>query len=70
MIEHPYTTTDLAAEFQVSVKTVLRWTKELDLGMKLGRRAGYRYSDKDRARIVERFRQDATPAPRRKRRAA
>ena len=69
MIEHPYTTTDLAAEFQVSVKTVLRWTKELDLGMKLGRRAGYRYSDKDRARIVERFRQDVQ-TPRRRRRVA
>lgn len=69
MTDYPYTTEDLASEFQVVPKTVLRWTKELDLGINLRGRAGYRYSDADRARIVESFKKDG-PAPRRRRRAA
>lgn len=69
MTEYPHTTDDLAAEFRVVPKTVLRWTRDLGIGINLGGRAGYRYSDADRARIVESFKADA-PAPRRRRRAA
>lgn len=69
MNEYRYKSDDLAAEFSVHRKTILRWTKEFGLGIDLGGRAGYRYSDRDRALLIESFKTD-TPTPRRRKRAA
>lgn len=69
--DFPYTTASLAKSVGfASTKTVLRYAKELDLGIDLGGRAGKRYSEADRQKLIAALR-PAEPAPkRRKRRAA
>lgn len=54
--EYPYKTTDLAAEFDIATKTVRKRAKSLGLGLDLGGRAGFRYSEADRQRLIESLR--------------
>lgn len=70
MSEYPYTTADLAAEFGVATKTLRKKAKALGIGIDLEGRAGFRYSDEDRRRLIESLRPETPVAPRRKRRAA
>lgn len=70
MSAYRYTTADLAAEFGMSVKTLRKKARRLGIGIDLEGRAGFRYCDEDRRRLIESMRPDAPVAPRRKRRAA
>lgn len=67
--EYRYTTAALAAEFGVERKTIRRKAASLGLGIDLGGRAGYRYNDDDRRRLIESMKPDA-PVARKRRRAA
>ena len=64
--EYKYETSDLAAEFGVSPKTIRRRAATLNLGIDFGGRAGFRYSDDDRRRLIESLKPEA-PAPRKRR---
>lgn len=68
--EYPYKSSDLAAEFDCTPKTVTKKAKALSLGIDLGGRAGYRYSEADRRKLIESMRPAAPTPKRRKRRAA
>lgn len=74
MSEYPYTTADLAAELDVTANTVRKKAKVLAIGIDLQGRAGFRYSEADRRRLLESLRPDVQPtkkrAPRRRGRAA
>lgn len=70
MTEYRYTTTDLAAEFGISTKTLRKKAKRLGLGIDLEGRAGFRYTEADRLKLIDSMRPTAPVAPRRKRRAA
>ena len=70
MSEFKYTTAALAAEFGVTTKTLRKRAKALGIGIDLEGRAGFRYSESDRQRLIESLRPSAPVAPRRKRRAA
>lgn len=54
--EYRYTSKDLADEFGVEVETIRRRLRELGLGLDFGGRAGYRYSEADRAALIESLR--------------
>ena len=70
MSEFKYTTAALAKEFGVTTKTLRKRAKVLGIGIDLEGRAGFRYSESDRQRLIESLRPSAPVAPRRKRRAA
>lgn len=70
MTEYRYTTSDLAAEFGISAKTVRKKSAKLHLGIDLEGRAGFRYSEADRVALIESMRPKAPTTTRRKRRAA
>lgn len=70
MNEYRHTTADLAAEFGMAPKTVRKKASKLGLGIDLEGRAGFRYSDADRAKLIESMRPAAPVAPRRRKRAA
>lgn len=70
MTEYPYKTSDLARELDVAAKTVRKRAKALGLGIDLEGRAGFRYSEQDRQRLLESLRPEPEVAPRRRRRAA
>lgn len=70
MTEYPYKTTDLAAEFDIAPKTLRKKAKSLGLGIDLEGRAGFRYSEADRQRLIESLRPTPLPAKRAKRRRA
>ena len=63
-----YTTADLAAEFALNPKTLRKKAKALGIGIDLEGRAGFRYSDDDRAKLIESMRPAAPVAARSKRR--
>lgn len=67
MSEYPYTTADLAAELKCHKNTVRKRAARLGIGIDLEGRAGYRYSEADRAKLIESLRPSA-PVPTRKRR--
>jgi hypothetical protein len=67
--EYPYTSKHLAAEFGVEVETMRRRLRELGLGLDFGGRAGYRYSEADRASLIESLR-PVEAVTRRRRRSA
>lgn len=69
MTEYRYTTADLAAEFGITNKTLRKRAHALGLGIDLEGRAGFRYSETDRQRLIESLRPTQV-APRRKRRSA
>lgn len=69
--EFPYTTAGLTESVGfTSRKTLLRHAKRLGLGIDLGGRAGKRYSEADRQKLIESLRPVAPTTPKRKRRAA
>lgn len=68
--EYRFTTAALAAEFGLKPKTIRRKAAKLGLGIDLEGRAGFRYSDADRQKLIESMRPAAPAAPRRKRRRA
>ena len=70
MTEYRFTTTDLAGEFGISAKTLRKKAKKLGLGIDLEGRAGFRYSEADRAKLIDSMRPSVPTPPRRKRRAA
>jgi hypothetical protein len=66
--EYHYKTADLAAEFGITAKTLRKKAQRLGLGIDLEGRAGFRYSETDRQRLIESLRPEIPTAPRRKRR--
>lgn len=70
MTEYRHTTASLAAEFGIAPKTVRKKAKALAIGIDLDGRAGFRYSDADRQRLIDSLRPAEPTKPRRKRRAA
>lgn len=70
MTEYLHTTETLAEELGVHRKTIRRRAKALGIGIDLQGRAGFRYSEADRRRLLESLRPDAPAPKRRKRRAA
>lgn len=70
MSDRWYTTADLAAEFALSPKTLRKKAKALAIGIDLEGRAGFRYSETDRAKLIESMRPAAPTPARRRRRAA
>lgn len=67
MTEYRFTTSDLAAEFGIAPKTIRKKARALGLGIDLEGRAGFRYSDADRAKLIESMRPDLPTARKRKR---
>lgn len=53
MNDYPYKTADLAADLDIAPKTLRKRAKALHLGIDLGGRAGFRYSEADRLRLIE-----------------
>lgn len=70
MNEYRYSTQDLADEFGVSRKTIRKRAAALGIGIDLEGRAGFRYSDSDRAKFIESMRPVVTPPQRKRKRAA
>ena len=70
MNEYDLTTADLAAEFGLAEKTIRKKAAKLGLGINLDGRAGYRYSNADRAKLIESMRPAPVVEKRRRRRAA
>lgn len=71
MTTYEHTTTSLAAEFDVDRKTLRKKARVLGIGIDFGGRAGFRYSDEDRRKLIESLRPAAvTPKRRQRRRAA
>lgn len=68
MTEYRYTTADLAAEFGITTKTLRKKAHRLGLGIDLEGRAGFRYSEADRQRLIESLRPEAPIARRTRRR--
>jgi len=64
-----YTTQDLANEFQVVDKTIRKKARALGLGIDLGKKAGYRYNDDDRRKLIDSMK-PAQPVARKRKRAA
>lgn len=60
------TTAEVAAERKVSTTAIRRLRKQLNVGEKWGGRAGYRFSEEDRAVIAEAMKPQA-PVQRRRR---
>lgn len=56
MTTYPHTTADLAGELGITTKTLRKKAQVLGLGIDLGGRAGFRYSDDDRAVLLESMR--------------
>lgn len=68
--EFRYTTAELAAEFGIHKNTLRKRAARLGIGIDLEGRAGYRYSEADRAKLVESLRPTAPVTPRKRRRVA
>lgn len=68
--EYCFTTADLAAEFGVTTKTLRKKATRLGLGIDLEGRAGFRYSEADRQRLIESLRPQVPTTTRTKRRRA
>ena len=68
--EYRYATGDLAAEFKVHRKTIQKRAADLGLGIDFGGRAGRRFNEADRQRLIESLRPVAPTPARRRRRAA
>lgn len=68
--EYPYSTASLAADLGLATKTVRRRARSLRLGINLDGRAGFRYSEADRRKLIESMRPAVAVKPARKKRAA
>lgn len=64
-----YTTADLARDFKCAPKTVRKRAAKLGIGIDLEGRAGFRYTEADRQRLIESMK-PAQPVARKRRRAA
>ena len=51
--EYRYSTADLASEFGVSRKTIRARAKALGIGIDFDGRAGFRYCEADRLRLID-----------------
>ena len=69
-VEYRHTTAALADEFGIHKDTLRKKAKALGLGIDLQGRAGFRYSDEDRRRLIESLKPPAPVVARRRRRAA
>ena len=69
MTEYRYTTDALAAEFGIARKTLRKKARALGIGIDLEGRAGFRYSEADRQRLIDSMK-PAAPTARKRRRAA
>jgi hypothetical protein len=68
---YAHTTASLAAEFDIDRKTLRKKARALSLGIDFGGRAGFRYSDEDRRKLIDSLRPVApVKARKRTRRAA
>ena len=70
MSEYRYTTADLAAEFGIHKDTLRKRAQALGIGIDFLGRAGYRYSEADRQKLIDSARPAAPVVKRRRRRAA
>ena len=70
MTEYSHTTESLAAEFAIDRKTLRKKARALGLGISIGGRAGFRYSDDDRRKLIESLRPVAPTKARKQRRRA
>lgn len=68
--EYPHTTETLALELGVHKKTIRRRAAALKIGIDIGGRHGYRYSEADRRALLDSLRPVQAAPRRRKRRAA
>lgn len=66
--EYRYSTADLAEDFKTSRKTIRKRASALGIGIDLEGRAGFRYTEADRQKLIESLRPAAPVAPKRKRR--
>ena len=65
-----HTAADLATELRCTTRKVTKEATRLGIGINLGGRAGYRFTDEDKQRLLDSMRPSAPVSPRRKRRAA
>ena len=70
MTAYDYTTATLAAEFDIDRKTLRKKARGLGLGIDFGGRAGFRYSDDDRRKLIESLRPVVPTKARKQRRRA
>lgn len=63
-----YTTADLATEFGISAKTLRKKAAALRIGIDLEGRAGFRYSEADRQKLIDDMRVEQ-PAPAKRKRS-
>ena len=70
MTAYDYTTATLAAEFDIDRKTLRKKARALGLGIDFGGRAGFRYSDDDRRKLIDSLRPVAPTKARKQRRRA
>lgn len=70
MSEYRYTTAALADELDVSVKTIRRRAAPLGIGINIAGRAGWRYSEADRQKLIDSLKPPAPVKQRRRRRVA
>lgn len=67
---YDHTTESLAAEFQVDRKTLRRKARALGIGIDFGGRAGFRYNDEDRRKLIDSLRPVEVKKARKPRRRA
>lgn len=67
---YPYNTADLAAEFGLTRPTIRAKAAKLGIGIDLEGRAGFRYSEADRQKLIDSMKPAPTVQRRRRRRAA
>jgi len=70
MSEYVYTTAALAAEFGIHKNTLRKRAARLGIGIDLEGRAGFRYSEADRQKLIDSLRPVAPSEPRKRRRRA
>lgn len=70
MSEYVYTTAALAAEFDIHKNTLRKRAARLGIGIDLEGRAGFRYSEADRLKLIESLRPVAPTTTRKRRRVA
>lgn len=70
MTEYRFTTADFMEEFGLSRKTIRKRAAVLRIGINREGRAGFLYSEADRAKFKESMRPVVMPAPRKRKRAA
>lgn len=70
MTTYDHTTATLAAEFGIDRKTLRKKARVLGIGIDFGGRAGFRYNEEDRRRLIESLRPVVVTKARKPRRRA